>query len=185
MELKSYGKMNIKTLKKFIGRKNPYAIQILIGKNKCMYKPIHEEFTDKLLQEHLDGIKSLGTYVIKEDGMVNFGTIDIDIDEITPETLKEAKELGEQIYELFPDFKRCLEYSGRRGFHVWVFMENPEPPAFVRELIKTRLTMVGIKNVEVFPKQDSLLGKKLGNLIKLPCGKHKLGWWSYIIKEVK
>ena len=167
-------------LSRFMGRTNPYAIQLKNG----AYVPIHKNAGKEALSKHLKGEHTIGSYVIKEDGTVNYGVIDIDCQ---PEKFEEQKEalqrLGELIYSFFPEFSRVLEFSGRRGYHVWVFFEKPERPKFVKELIKVRLKIANLRNIEVFPKQDSLDGKKLGNLIKIPCGKHKKGGWSTILKE--
>jgi len=170
------GKKTKEYLKKFVGRVNPYALQLDSG----AYIPIHKELTDIVLEQHLSGLKTLGTYVIREDMKVSYGVIDIDGEQ---DNLEPLKQLGHMIYSLFPEFKRVLEFSGRRGYHVWIFMDKLESPKFVKELLTTRLKLNNIRNIEVFPKQDNLSGKKLGNLIKLPCGKHKKGGWSKIIKE--
>ena len=168
--------MNVEQLKRFVGRTNPYALQL----KKGGYIPIRKEITDEELEKHLKGESTYGSYVIKEDGTTNYGVIDIDGN---PDELNTLKVLGETIYALFPDFNKVLEFSGRRGYHVWIFPKNPEPPAFIRELIKTRLKKANLMGHEVFPKQDSLSGIELGNLIKLPCGKHQQGSWSEILKE--
>jgi len=170
--------MDVKELSRFVGRTNPYALQL----SKGGYIPVRKEITEKELEKHLKGDKTYGSYVIKEDGTVNYGVIDIDGN---PDELNTLKVLGEAIYALFPDFDRILEFSGRRGYHIWIFPDQPEPPAFIRELIKTRLKKEGISNIEVFPKQDSLDGKQLGNLIKLPGGIHQQGGRSTILKEDK
>ena len=170
--------MDIANLKRFIGRTDTYALQLQRGG----YIPVRKEITDEELQKHLNGESTYGSYVIKEDGTVNYGVIDIDGN---PDELNTLKVLGEAIYALFPDFSRVLEFSGRKGYHVWVFPKQPEPPVFIRELIKTRLKKANINGLEVFPKQDSLEGMQLGNLIKLPLGKHTQGGWSEIIKEDK
>ena len=163
-------------LSKFVGRTNPYALQLKNG----AYIPIKSNAGKEVLSKHLKGEHTIGSYVIREDGKATYGVIDIDGD---PNDLEPLKQLGNSIYSLFPEFSRVLEFSGRRGYHVWVFFSKPEPPKFIRELIKTRLKLNNIRNIEVFPKQDTLTGKGLGNLIKLPLGKHQLGTWSTILKE--
>lgn len=171
----------MKELSNFIGRCNIYAKQLQDGS----YIPIHKKITPLQLEKHLKGEETYGTYVIKENGFINYIVIDID-GEINDDMIV-WKKVGEMIMELFYDFDRCLEFSGRRGYHVWVFLEQEEPPKFMRELVKTRLKMLGLRNIEIYPKQDSIdeLKKQLGNLIKLPKGKHKKGGWSQILKYKK
>ena len=165
-------------LNKFVGRRNPFSIQSKVG-----YTPVHRKITMADFIDHINGKFSYGTYVIREDGKVNYAAIDIDGE--TGEDMEVYERLGYTILDLFPDFERVLEFSGRRGYHVWIFPEQPEPPIFMRELVKSRLNKIGLYRIEVFPKQDSAdLGKGLGNLIKLPCGLHKKGGWSKIIEWV-
>jgi len=172
--------MEPKKLWKFVGRRNIYAVQTNTG-----YVPIRKELTEKDLQEHLKGIKTLGSYVITETGKCNFAVIDVDGD---PNKLDSWKALSIKIFYIFPEFNRVLESSGRRGFHIWLFPKDPEPPAFLRELIKARFKLHNLRNIEIYPKQNKVdvLKKQLGNLIKLPCGIHKKsGKRSVILKEAK
>ena len=170
---------------RFVGRRNPHAIQTSNGG----YVPVRRPLKLRDLINHLNGEKTLGTYVIREDGLVNYACIDIDGDpkEFAANQDKYLK-LGVEVFNLFPDFDRALEFSGRRGYHVWLFPEKPEPPAFMRELVKARFKLGKIPaDIEIFPKQDrvDVTKKQLGNLIKLPCGKHVKGGWSKILKEAK
>lgn len=169
--------MNGEDLFQFVGRRKPFAKQLDNG----AYVPVKHELSKLDLEKHLKGLSTYGTYVIREDGLVNFACIDIDTE--PGSDLEPYKRLGEHIVTLFPDFKRCFEFSGRRGYHVWVFPENPETPRFMRELCKTRLKKIGFRNIEIYPKQDQVdeLKRKLGNLIKIPCGKHRRGTWSKIL----
>jgi hypothetical protein len=160
---------------RFVGREDVYALQTDAGS----YVPVKKPITEQDLKDHLDGKKTLGTYVLDKDNNVKFGCIDID-----NENLAEAKLIGEFIYSLFSDFDRILEFSGRRGYHVWIFMKKKEPAKFVRDLIKTRLRREGIDDIEIFPKQTELSGKGFGNLIKIPLGIHKgSGKRSEIMRE--
>ncbi len=172
--------MTPQELERFIGRRNVFAIQTEAGS----YVPIRRLITQKDLEEHLKGEKTLGAYAIREDNKVTFGIIDIDF---TKDDLATSEAIGKELMTLFPDFDRCLEFSGRRGHHVWIFPKQLETPKFIRELIKTRLRAKGLQNIEVYPKQDSVTDseKGLGNLIKLPCGKHKLGGWSAVLEWKK
>jgi hypothetical protein len=71
--------------------------------------------------------------------------------------------------------------SGEGG-HVWIFFEKPYPAIRSRKLLTTLLEQVGIFSVfdkgssfdRLFPNQDFLSGKGLGNLIALPFNKPAL-----------
>ncbi len=168
-------------LSRFMGRLRPFAMQTPNGG----YVPVHEKITIEHLEKHLKGLRTYGTYVIREDGLINFAVVDVDGK--VGDDMKIWLSLGEKIMTLFPEFDRCLEFSGRRGYHIWVFPDQPEKPAFMKELVKSRLKAQGLRNIEVYPKQDKVdvLNKKLGNLIKLPSGKHLKGGWSKILRWEK
>ena len=153
-------------INKFIARKDRYAVQQSSGAYFVVNKPID----DKVLKDHLDGLKTIATYVLDENNMVSFGCIDVDV-EISE--LDEALKLSEHIYSLFPEFERALEFSGRRGYHVWLFFKKKEPAEFVKDLIHTRLRRYNYNKIEVYPKQAKLTGKGYGNCIKIPMGIHK------------
>ena len=164
-------------LRRFLGRTKPFAIQTSNGG----YVPVHREITQEDLIKHLRGEVTLGTYVIREDGLITFASIDID--GRVGEDMGPYEQLAYYVLELFPEFDRCVEWSGRRGYHVWIFLEQPEVPRFVRELILSRLKTNGVSpKIEVFPKQHVTTGKGLGNLIKLPNGKHQQGGWAKVLR---
>jgi len=168
----------------FVGRRNPFSKQTKNG----AYIPVRREILMEDMRKHMSGESTYGTYVIREDGLVTFAVIDIDADteylKTKPEYLSQMEELSRWVMPLFPEFKRIREFSGRRGYHIWIILEKPEKPAFIRELIKSRLRKRGFMNIEVYPKQDTIndLEKKLGNLVKIPLGKHMKGGWSKIIE---
>jgi hypothetical protein len=101
--------------------------------------------------------------------------------------------LATKVVEL--DIDCAVAYSGSKGVHVYGFMAEPMPAAEVRaaaimvmemadefELLKGKHFFrhknqdpeTGFPNftIEVFPKQVTLEGKDLGNLMRLPLGKN-------------
>lgn len=83
----------------------------------------------------------------------------------------------------------AVSYSGSKGVHVYAFLPKLLPAHEAREGAKIVLDSVdSIKpskgehffksdffpnlSIEVFPKQDSMEGKDLGNLLRLPLGKN-------------
>ena len=77
-----------------------------------------------------------------------------------------------------------LEFSGRKGYHVWIFFNKPVQASYGQQLIKSRLNKEGIKGHEIFPKQTELnQNRRYGNLVKIPLALHKVsGKRSEIIK---
>ena len=157
--------MNNLLLTRFVGRIFPCVEQHEQGGYYPIYKPV----TLKLLQKHLDGDLTIGTYVLDADSKTAFGVIDIDIG-----VGGASRSFAEYIYTLFPERERVLEFSGRKGYHIWVFFDKRLPGKYIKEYLKTRLRLYGLSNVEVFPKQASLKGLRFGNLVKLPCGIHQV-----------
>ena len=160
--------MNTKEIMEiFINRKDVYAIQTKTG-----YYPVYAQITDDLLQKHLNGEVTIGIYCLDLKNYVKWACIDIDTGETTKE-LEEAKKLADKVITLFPEFNTIGEFTGRRGEHVWLIFDNKVPAKWAKTLVETRLHLAGIYNQEVFPKQMTLQGKKLGNLVKLPLGIHQ------------
>ena len=81
-----------------------------------------------------------------------------------------------------------IEFSGRRGFHLWIFFNKFEQSAYIRNLFNDILRTAPKVNDyiewEFFPKQDTLLNSGFGNLVKLPLQLHKKsGDYSYFVDE--
>jgi len=66
-----------------------------------------------------------------------------------------------------------IEFSGSKGYHVWVFFTTPVRAEDARRLggIALGKAQIDFKDVEVFPKQSQT--DAFGNLIKLPLGIHR------------
>lgn len=88
--------------------------------------------------------------------------------------------------------KTYLEFSGRRGFHVWCFVRGIVDAFVARRAALYICEQVGVTGLEVFPFGDSLQidTKEDGSVswsgsaykpIKLPLGKHQEGSWSCFI----
>ena len=100
--------------------------------------------------------------------------------------------LGEELARVthrIADVPVAISFSGNKGIHITAFTGS-EPAADVRALGQGIAEYVGLVplrgvnffahpneemsvEVEVFPKQDSLDGKDLGNLVRLPLGANR------------
>ena len=182
-------------LQLFRGRENVYAQQFSEAE-RIGYRPIHQPLDSQLLRKHLDGEISLGVYTLQEDSKVSFCAIDFDIrkailssalepidsliEELLPEILGNLKPL------LSEGLEPLVEFSGYKGYHIWLFFHEPVPSRMVREYFRTtiqpHLNLSSQYRFEFFPKQNQLKEGGLGNLIKLPLGKHlKNGQFSFFI----
>jgi len=89
-----------------------------------------------------------------------------------------AKDLALKLTTLLKGIPHAVEFSGNKGYHIWVFFAKPVPAENVRTIAAEMREFVGGKvggdpHIEIFPKQDKLTkSNPLGNLVKLPLGLH-------------
>jgi len=145
-----------------------YAIQTRDGSYRAVKKPL----TTKILEKHVKGKITAGAYVLRG---YTCQTAIIDIDGIN---LKESYKYAKELSELFKKYKmpNNIEFSGRRGFHLWFFSNKPVPASIWREALRTvvreKLPPDGV-TIEIFPKQNYVGFDSLGSMIKLPFGIHR------------
>lgn len=209
--------------KRFISRRDVKAVQHKDGS----YTPEREKWKMSDVKAHLSGDRSLGHYLMGEDGTVKLWAFDIDLKKtgLWMNITKEDELLGggqecnpRELWhqtdhpsrEYFTTLLRCMAeglairanrlcngeypiaiaYSGNKGLHVYGFtgpVPADEARAEATEVLKSfncfepsRGTNFWVhtgdagyaKNleIEIFPKQDNLDGKELGNLMRLPLG---------------
>ena len=58
--------------------------------------------------------------------------------------------------------------QGGRGGHIWLFFTRPVSAWLVRAFCRGLMEHLHLPMPEVFPRQDSLTGKQVGNCIRLP-----------------
>ena len=82
-----------------------------------------------------------------------------------------------------------VEFSGNKGFHAWVFMSTPVPASILYPWMHAAWERCGdTEKIEFYPKQATLkaTGKGVGNLVKLPFGRHqKTGWLTWFTWDGK
>jgi hypothetical protein len=150
----------------FVNRTDVFAMQLDTG----AYVPVRRDITIKDIEEHLAGKVTLGLYVLNKQNMVRWACIDLDgtdLDMLKAEAMV--------IYKQFKDFPRMLEFSGRRGYHIWVFFTPSVNAGYVQKLIKARLNRISLGHYEVYPKQTTLNKDRLyGNLVKVVHALHRV-----------
>ncbi|MBD1862412.1 MULTISPECIES: DnaB-like helicase C-terminal domain-containing protein [Trichocoleus] len=69
-----------------------------------------------------------------------------------------------------------LEFSGRRGFHLWLFAQAPLPGATWMRSLQNLCYLAGYKPKEIYPATATIApdGKASGRPIRLPCGVHQI-----------
>lgn len=145
------------------------------------YAPLDIEFEPKHAREHLQGEFTYGQYLVDpEDNTVRFACIDNDIDDDSDAPLEHAlvatRKERDHANSLGLDEKQVwMEFSGRRGYHLWMFFEEPIPAAHAKALLEEIDSAVEIEggHTEVFPKQIAVEPGGYGNLVKTPLGVHQ------------
>jgi len=161
----------------FVHRSSVFAVQVKFA-DKWGYVPIYRELTVHEIDRHLSGKVTLGVYALNTDNTVKWICFDIDGSHVeNPESVRDL--IFNRCIDRFTKSCVRIESSGSpHSYHVWLFI-NPIPALYARALGHDILK--DIENVELFPKQSTLQGKALGNLVKLPLGFHrKSDTWSKI-----
>ena len=172
-------------LRLFVIRADVYAEQQLDKR----YLQIKQPLTLEIVQDHLAGNRTIGTYLLNRENQVKVGVFDLDprigdplgvLRRITATCL----EKGLQRHAILPEASRWPDPS----YHLWVLCSNPTPAKVIRWLIRkileaTNLDSETIRAVELFPKQSELTETQpYGNLVKLPLGFHRYAKkWSRLL----
>lgn len=127
--------------------------------------------TDTQITKHLDGDQLVGIYPLLQDDTSWFIVADFD----DKNWVSDARTFVECCRE--NNIPANLERSrSGNGAHVWIFFSQAYPAIKSRKIVLALLTKCGVVSAfdknssfdRVFPNQDSLSGKRLGNLIALP-----------------
>lgn len=131
------------------------------------------------LAAHLAGDVTIAARLLQQTtNLAKAGCIDLDIPR-DGATIRDMVELGQGI-AAEAQAHGCnayLEYSGRRGVHVWLFSDRPLPGATWQAALKALAAAAGFTAKESFPCGPTC-GQEQKS-IKLPCGLHQLtGNWA-------
>ncbi|MDE5469909.1 hypothetical protein KRE31_00350 [Elizabethkingia meningoseptica] len=156
------------------------------------YKLIKERITPVTIEDMLRNQKSLLTYQelhIVDTAFIKWICIDLDIskkeidkNEINPNNLRDVKTAAEIVVEFLDEknIPHLVEFSGRRGFHIWIFFERLVTKSDGYNLINYIYFNVKDKfasdiAVDKFPKVPFVnkYSKGVGSGIKLPLSQNK------------
>ncbi len=127
--------------------------------------------TTEVIQSHLSGIQTIGTYPLLTDNASYFIAADFDKENWVEESRSFMKVCDENGIPSYLERSR----SGKGG-HVWIFFDEKYPAnksrAIVFELIRRALRLSEFEKEvsfdRLFPNQDYHSNKGMGNLIALP-----------------
>jgi len=163
---------------------NPYHAVARSRGTDIAYTPVEASLTENILQEHIDGNVIAGAYQLQQTSN-SVRWLGWDVDSID---LEKAKEIVLRITAYLEDIPHVIEYSGGKGYHVLIFLEEPMLAKHAKKVAEwvratENLPSSGATHVETFPKQDSLSkSRPKGNLLKIPLGVHpKTGEFSKFI----
>ena len=169
----------------FAGREDIYAtIDYIDGRKQVedQLKPL----TKDVIKQHLMGEHIVATYIQRQNATVKALVIDLDVSRKVmiengenPKNLnrylRKAAEAATVIGEWFHrrNLEVRYEFSGGRGYHVWLFFEGWIPVYLInmlQDVLQKELTDIIDSNitVEFFPNKTRLRPGKNGQRLKLP-----------------
>ena len=159
----------------FINRDDCYPQQ-KEGVNE--YFVIKKPISDDLIRRHLEGSTTIGSFQI--DNKTNtVKWICFDFDGELDTELEKAKKLYQKLKE--KGYSPLIEFSGRRGYHIWLFLEKTDAKnakKFATDISK------GMGISDIYPKQEKVEIEGFGGQVKIPLGIHRAsGKRSYFLNE--
>ncbi len=143
--------------RRFVQRTDVYAVQLDSGG----YTVVRQPLTDEVIRQHLQARLTLGLYSAV-DSTTKWLCLDIDT-----HGEAEIRRLWQGLESLHLPY--LTEFSGQKGYHLWVFFSSPIPNWLARRMVRDVAD-----GHEVFPKQDRIPEGGLGNLVKAPWGVHRV-----------
>lgn len=193
-ELQSYSEL-------FVGREDLFKEAEVSESGKVQYNPVLQPLTLQKLKSHLSGEETLVTILQRNNNTVKYMVLDIDISKkemltssgntaLRSELLKLALEKARELQKICRNLglTTYIEYSGGKGYHIWLFFDEWITTRYVNLL--QDIILAKQKNcetrlrVECFPNKTRVQAGKIGQGIKLPWGRHfQTGDYSYFLDE--
>jgi TOTE conflict system, Archaeo-Eukaryotic Primase domain/Primase C terminal 1 (PriCT-1) len=153
-----------------VGNPDAFAVQNEDGS----YFPHRQVLTDAHLKYHAEGLHTLGVYTVRPGtNDTKLLVWDFDNEDLQVASNQAAALVQALVMQANMPWGWLMEFSGRKGYHVWLFLEEYMPADVVRRAGLAALQLAGLPlSTEVYPKQTEVTD--LGNLIKLPLGKHQV-----------
>ena len=149
----------------FLNRFDCYLIQNTHG-----FVKVDEPLTYKVIQNHLQHKITVAIYQLDKDSKIKWICFDFDDGN--------AQTNAQKLYDYLISKKlfrhsTLLEYTGGRGYHVWVFFKQKISAAAGKILCQKILDRCNL-SCEFFPKQTKLSAETpYGAAVRLPLGFHR------------
>ena len=172
----------------FSGREDIYSEETL-GPNHSRHSEIClQPLTEKVVEAHLRGDQTIGTCVQRPNGTARYFVIDVDVsrkvllqydrgsEQFQGYLSRALKKCGEIMkYLRSRSIPSYLEYSGNRGYHIWILFEGWVPVRFLNmleDILQKEINADDDITIEFFPNKTRIRDGKYGQVIKLPLGIH-------------
>ncbi len=191
-----------KVLRTFAGREDLYALEMINQNRRRRTEPQLQPLTEHIVMQHLQKGRTIATFVQRPNQTVHYMVFDVDIskkillrfDRDSSEFrqyVEKAWEKTDELLKILDGFgmKGYPEYSGNRGFHIWLFLTEWIPVRYANmfcEVLESKLSTDPEQNitVEFFPNKTRVREGKPGQTIKVPFGLHpNTGERSYFVDE--
>lgn len=163
-------KLIAKALLEIYGSDEHYAKAKMEG-GKVNYTHIKAPLTQDLIERHLAGKITLGSYCLSKANTVTWLGWDVDSTD-----LEKARDYTQQIIGRLGSIPYKVEFSGKKGYHVIVVLTHPlnaGKAKQITEAVRGNLPASGETHVEIFPKQaQRTTTSPEGSLIKIPLCVH-------------
>lgn len=146
----------------FAGRIDAYGTE----QGGCDRPPENQQTYTHYLQRianHLTDTPT-GIYPTYPPSQTNWGCVDFD--EGYDQSWGDAQNLYNLLQML--GFNVWTEKSRSKGYHIWIFLQQPHPAHLVRQALINACLLVGAPTKEINPKQDHLAEGQIGNYVRLP-----------------
>lgn len=185
----------------FTGREDVYALDVLSERNVRRNEEILQPLLPEVVKSHLEGKQTVSTYIQRSNGTAKYLVLDLDI---SKGVLLQVKEEEKQQYmkkclQIASGIRKemnhmglhtCLEQSGCRGYHIWLFFSEWIPVRYINllsDIIEKNTNALWMDSgiqVEFFPNKTRIKNGKRGQALKLPWGIHpKTGRRSVFLDE--
>ena len=174
----------------FVAREDIFAQASVRENGKRYFETVSKPLLAQEIDRHLSGEKTIASYIRRSNNTVKYMVFDIDLSKKVllkyerktqefEEYLIKAKKMAFMVMKKLKKtgISGWLEYSGYRGYHVWVFFSEWISCRYVQELQRFLLEgenweQDGDINLELFPNRGKMREGQAGQLIKLPFGRH-------------
>ena len=190
----------MKIMKLFAGREDMFAREELDGNGNRKTNLDMRPLTEQVIKDHLMGRITVDTYVQRPNSTVRYLVTDVDISkrvllqykresEEYRTYLQRALDVSVKIQNLYRQMglTAYVEYSGNRGYHVWLFFAEWIPTRYANmlgDIIEKKLEPDNEITIEFFPNKTRIKPGKFGQVLKIPYGIHgKTGERSHFLDE--